>query len=52
MVLLCQSPEKFSTDYEADLHRQADCQLTEEVIERHEELFGRTPKVLAKQTMT
>ena len=47
MVLLCQSPEKFITDYEAYRHRQADCQLTEEVIERHEELFGQTPEVLA-----
>lgn len=47
MVLLCQSPEKFITDYEAYLHRRADCQLTEEVIERHEELFGQTPDVLA-----
>lgn len=47
MVLLCQSPEKFITDYEAYRHRRADCQLTEEVIERHEELFGQTPEVLA-----
>lgn len=47
MVLLCQSPEKFITDYEAYLHRRADCQLTEEVIERHEGLFGQTPEVLA-----
>jgi len=47
MVLLCQSPEKFITDYEAYRHRRADCQLTEEVIERHEELFGQTPAVLA-----
>jgi transposase, IS5 family len=47
MVLLCQSPEKFITDYEAYRHRRADCQLTEEVIERHEGLFGQTPDVLA-----
>ena len=47
MVLLCQSPEKFITDYEAYLHRRADCQLTEEVIERHEGLFDKTPEVLA-----
>jgi IS5 family transposase len=47
MVLLCQTPEKFITDYEAYRHRRADCQLTEEVIERHEELFGQTPEVLA-----
>jgi len=47
MVLLCQSPQKFITDYEAYRHRQADCYLTEAVIERHEELFGQTPEVLA-----
>jgi len=47
MALLCQSPEKFITDYEAYRQRRADCQLTEEVIERHEELFGETPQVLA-----
>jgi|WetSurMetagenome_2_1015567.scaffolds.fasta_scaffold130800_1 transposase, IS5 family len=47
MVLLCQTPEKFITDYEAYRHRRADCQLTEEVIERHEELFGQRPEVLA-----
>lgn len=47
MVLLCQSPEKFITDYEAYRRRRADCQLTEEVIERHEGLFGRRPEVLA-----
>lgn len=45
--LLCQSPEKFITDYEAYRRRRADCHLTEEVIERHEELFGETPDVLA-----
>jgi IS5 family transposase len=47
MVLLCQSRQKFITDYEVYRHRQADCQLTEEVIGRHEKLFGRTPEVLA-----
>jgi len=47
MVLLCQSPEKFITDYTTYRHRQADCQLTETVIKRHEELFGETPEVLA-----
>jgi transposase, IS5 family len=47
MVLLCQTREKFITDYEAYRHRRADCQLTEEVIERHEGLFGQTPEVLA-----
>lgn len=47
MVLLCQSPENFITDYEAYRRRRADCRLTEDVIERHEELFGQTPEVLA-----
>ena len=47
MVLLCQSPEKFITDYEAYEHREPDCELTPEVIQRHEKLFGRRPEVLA-----
>lgn len=46
-VLLCQTPEKFITDYEAFAQRPADCTLTEEVIERHERLFGERPEVLA-----
>jgi IS5 family transposase len=46
-VLLCQTAEKFITDYEAFAERPADCALTEPVIERHEKLFGRKPKVLA-----
>jgi IS5 family transposase len=47
MVLLCQSPEKLITDYQAYRRRRADCHLTEEVIERHEELYGLSPEVLA-----
>jgi IS5 family transposase len=47
MVLLCQSPEKLITDYEVMPERIADCELTEQVIERHEQLFGQTPEVLA-----
>ena len=46
-VLLCESAEKFITDYEVYEKQQADCALTESVIERHEKLFGRRPKVLA-----
>jgi IS5 family transposase len=46
-VLLCQTPEKFITDYEAFAERPADCRLTEQVIDRHEKLFGEKPKVLA-----
>lgn len=47
MTLLCQSPEKFITDYDVMEQRTADCHLTELVINRHEELFGETPEVLA-----
>jgi IS5 family transposase len=46
-VLLCQTRQKFITDYEVFEERQADCDLTEMVIDRHEELFGETPEVLA-----
>ena len=46
-ILLCQTPEKFITDYEVYEHRPADCQLTEAVIDRHEALFGEPPEVLA-----
>lgn len=46
-VLLCQTPEKFITDYEVFEERPADCTLTEQVIERHEKLFGKRPEVLA-----
>jgi IS5 family transposase len=45
-VLLCQTAEKFITDYEVYAKRPADCALTEQVIERHEKLFGKKPKVL------
>jgi IS5 family transposase len=47
MVLLCQTREKFITDYEAFEHRPADCDLTETIIERHEALFDEPPDVLA-----
>jgi len=46
-VLLCQTPEKFITDYEVFAERPADCTLTGQVIERHEKLFGERPEVLA-----
>jgi len=46
-MLLCQTAEKFITDYEVFAARPADCTLTEQVIERHEELFGERPEVLA-----
>ena len=46
-ILLCESPEKFITDYEVYEKQEADCELTEFVIKRHKKLFGATPKVLA-----
>jgi IS5 family transposase len=46
-VLLCQSREKFITDYEVYEHQEPDCDLTGPVIERHEKLFGARPEVLA-----
>ena len=46
-VLLCQTREKFITDYEAYEHKPADSSLTETVIDRHKKLFGRMPEVLA-----
>lgn len=46
-VLLCESAEKFITDYEVYEKQEADCNLTESVIDRHEKLFGQRPEVLA-----
>ena len=46
-ILLCQTREKFITDYEVYEHRPVDCALTEAVIDRHEALFGQPPEVLA-----
>jgi IS5 family transposase len=46
-VLLCQTAEKFITDYEAFEDKPADCRLTEQVIERHRKLFKAAPDVLA-----
>jgi len=47
MVLLCQSEQKIITDYDVMEEKIADCHLTERVIDRHEQLFGETPEVLA-----
>jgi IS5 family transposase len=47
VVLLCQTREKFITDYEVFEERRADCTLTASVIDRHEKLFGEAPEVLA-----
>jgi IS5 family transposase len=46
-VLLCETAEKFITDYEVYEQQQPDCDLTQSVIERHEKLFGERPVVLA-----
>jgi len=46
-VLLCETKEKFITDYEVFEKQLADCDLTESVIQRHEKLFGTRPEVLA-----
>jgi transposase, IS5 family len=46
-LLLCQSREKFITDYEVLEEQQADSTLTESVIRRHEKRFGRKPKVFS-----
>ena len=46
-VLLCESAEKFITDYAVYAQQEADCELTESVIDRHEKLFGERPEVVA-----
>jgi len=46
-MLLCESAEKFITDYEVYEKQEPDCDLTQPVIERHEKLFGERPVVLA-----
>jgi transposase, IS5 family len=46
-VLLSQTRQKFITDYEVYEHQEPDCDLTESVIQRHETLFAKRPKVLA-----
>jgi IS5 family transposase len=46
-LLLCETKEKFITDYEVYERQQPDCELTGPVIARHEKLFGERPVVLA-----
>lgn len=46
-VLLCESKEKFITDYQVYEKQEADCKLTQSVIDRHKKLFGKKPKLLA-----
>jgi IS5 family transposase len=44
-VVLCQTEEKFITDYEVYEQQPADCALTEALLQRHRELFGEYPVV-------
>jgi IS5 family transposase len=46
-ILLCQTTEKFITDYEVFDQQPADSSLTKELIERHEKLYGNTPDLVA-----
>lgn len=46
-ILLCQTAEKFITDYEVFDQHPADNSLTKELIERHEKLYGNTPDLVA-----
>lgn len=46
-VLLVQTREKFISDYEVYEHKPADCDLTSVVLDRHEQLYGHAPDVLA-----
>jgi IS5 family transposase len=46
-ILLCQTTEKFITDYEVYDKHPADSSLTKELIERHEKLYGNTPDLVA-----
>jgi IS5 family transposase len=46
-ILLCQTKQKFITDYEVYDQNPADSSLTKELIERHEKLYGNTPDLLA-----
>ena len=45
-VLLCQTREKFITDYDTMEHRIPDPYLAPVAVASHERLFGRPPKVL------
>jgi IS5 family transposase len=46
-VALCQTAEKFISDYEVYEQQPADCDLTESLIQRHQRLYGSRPQVLA-----
>jgi len=47
VVVLCQTPEKFITDYQVLEHQVPDSALTDELLERHKEHFGVYPDVIA-----
>ncbi len=46
VVMLSQTREKFISDYEVMEHRVWDPELTEEVVDRHERLFGKPPEAM------
>lgn len=46
-IVLSETKEKFITDYDVLEKQVADSELTELVVNRHEELFGKAPDVLA-----
>jgi transposase, IS5 family len=46
-VLLCQTAQKFISDYDVFEQQLADSDLTESVIQRHQRLYGARPEVLA-----
>ena len=46
-IVLSETKEKFITDYDVLEKQVADSKLTESIINRHEELFGEAPDVLA-----
>lgn len=46
-VLLCQTKDKFITDYDVMEEQRQDSEHVEEVLKRHKEQFGKYPEVLA-----
>jgi len=50
VVMLSQTREKFIADYEVMEHRLSDPELTEEVVNRHERLFGSPPEGMTGDT--
>lgn len=46
-VLLCQTRSKFITDYEVMEEQRADSELILDIVEKHKDLFGSYPEVVA-----